>query len=204
MRPEILQSLSQLVVAIGLILAAVGGYGHFYFGKKVEQKKEIVAFEKLDSIPKVLESSGKKNTEKVLDAIKDVKESVDEINYSDGSNVNEITYPGKGEFGINILDRNSRQFSSGKYSMHAILPKGQKLVVKISGTGWGFNVFQPIGGWLDYDVIIDNRKTTRKFKSMRYGIIDFDFRLLEEHGGFEITVFENNSDKPKWNKKINW
>lgn len=37
---QLLQSLSQLVILVGGIMLALGGFGAFYFEKKVEQEKE--------------------------------------------------------------------------------------------------------------------------------------------------------------------
>jgi hypothetical protein len=37
------QSLSQVVVAVGLLLAALGGYGAYFFGKRVDREKEARA-----------------------------------------------------------------------------------------------------------------------------------------------------------------
>jgi hypothetical protein len=37
------QTLSQVVVAVGLFLTALGGYGAYYFGKRVDREKEVRA-----------------------------------------------------------------------------------------------------------------------------------------------------------------
>lgn len=37
---QILQTLSQITIAAGLMLTALGGYGAFHYGKKIEEEKE--------------------------------------------------------------------------------------------------------------------------------------------------------------------
>ncbi|WP_159523919.1 hypothetical protein [Sunxiuqinia indica] len=87
MKPEILQTISQIVVFLGIILTAIGGYGHFHYGKKIEKNREITIDTKLDSIPSSINANNKENTDKVLDAIGEVKLSIDEIAATDGSNI---------------------------------------------------------------------------------------------------------------------
>lgn len=40
MRTEILQMLSSAIVALGIVLTALGGFGQHYFGKQVERERE--------------------------------------------------------------------------------------------------------------------------------------------------------------------
>jgi len=202
MRPEFLQTLSQIVVFVGLVLAAIGGYGHFHYGKKIEQKREVVIDSKLDSIPLSINSTSNQNTDKVLGAIKDVKQTVDEIASSDGSNIKEISYPSTGEFGSNILDKNTHKYKVGTYSMKALMPKNQELTVKISGTKWGFPAFQSLPGWkhFDYESTADN-KSSIKFKTIKFGSVDLEFYLTGTDE-IEIFIYENNSKTPTWEKKI--
>lgn len=49
-----LQTIAQLVVAFGLILSAIGGYGVFYFGRKIDEKKisSQILLNKNDSLSK--------------------------------------------------------------------------------------------------------------------------------------------------------
>ena len=202
MRPEILQTLSQIVVFVGIVLTAIGGFGHFHYGKKIEQKREVVIDSKLDSIPLSINSTSNQNTEKILGAIKDVKQTVDEISASDGSNLKEISYPSSGEFGSNILDKNTHKFKVGTYSMKAIIPKNQELTVKISGKKWGFPVSQSLPGWkhFDYESTADN-KSSRKFKTVKFGSVDLEFYLMGTDE-IEILFYENNAKTPTWEKRI--
>jgi len=201
MRPELLQTLSQITVFIGIILTAIGGYGHFHYGKIVEKKREIIVDSKLDSIPKRVISADNQNTDKVLVAIKAVKQTVDEIAASDGSNIKEISYPRSGEFGANILDRNITRYKVGTYSMRAEIPKNQEVIVKVSGTKWAFPVYQSIPGWRHFDLETEGSKTIRKFKTLKGGILDLEmmFTGVDE---IELSVFENGSKVPSWEKTI--
>lgn len=201
MRPEFLQTLSQIVVFVGILLTAIGGYGHFHYGKKMEQKREVVIDSKLDSIPVSINSTSNQNTDKVLFAIKDVKQTVDEIASSDGSNIKEISYPRSGEFGINILDRKITKYIVGTYSMRVEVPKKQEVIVKVSGTNWVFPAFQSIPGWRDFDYEKEGTKTIRKFKTLRGGSLDFDIRFTAADE-IELTVFENGSKEPSWKRTI--
>lgn len=45
MRPENLQNICNLLILIGLIFTALGGYGTYHFGKKVEQKNDSLIVE---------------------------------------------------------------------------------------------------------------------------------------------------------------
>jgi len=201
MRPEILQTLSQIVVFVGIILTAIGGYGHFHYGKKIEQKREIVVDSKLDSIPRSINSTSNQNTDKVLGAIKAVKQTVDEIAASDGSNIEEIIYPSSGKFGTNILDRNKTIYKVGTHSMRVEIPKNQEVIVMVSGTKWAFPVYQSIPGWRHFDLETEGSKTIRKFMTLKGGILDLEmmFTGLDE---IELSVFENGSKVPSWEKII--
>lgn len=202
MRPEILQALSQIAIFIGTLLTALGGYGHYHYGKKIEQKREIVIDSQLDSIPRSINATNSQNTDKVLVAIRDVKQTVDEIASSDGSNIKEISYPSSGKFGINVLDKNTYKYTIGTYSMKALIPKNQELTVKISGTKWGFPAFQSLSGWkhFDYESTLDN-KSSRKFKTLKFGSVDLEFYLTGTDE-IEIFIYENDSKTPSWEKKI--
>jgi hypothetical protein len=219
MRPEILQNLSQIFIFIGILLTAIGGYGHFHYGNKIEQKRGIVIDEKLNNIPLNINSTSDKNTvkiitavknskqqaidnsDKVLIAIKDVKQTVDEIASSDGSNIKEISYPSSGEFGINILDKNIIKYKVGTYSMRVEMPKNQEIIVKISGKNWVFPAFQSIPGWRHFDYETEDTKTIRKFKTLKAGSLDFDMRFTGADV-IELLVFENESKVPTWQKTI--
>ena len=201
MRPEYLQTLSQIVVLIGIVLTAIGGYGHFHYGKQIEQKREVVIDRKLDGIPLSINSTSNQNTDKVLGAIKDVKQTVDDIASYDGSNIKEISYPSSGEFGINILDKSITRYKVGTYSMCVEVPKKQEVIVKVSGTEWAFPAFQSIPGWRDFDYEQEGTKIARKFKTLKAGTLDLDMRFI---GADEIVllIFENGSKVPSWQKTI--
>lgn len=201
MRPEIMQNIAQLAVCFGIILTALGGYGHFYYGKKIDSDKEIEINQKLEDIPNKVNDHSDKNTDKVLDAIEDVKLSVEEIASTDGSNLHEITYPKDGEFGLNILDKNTVKCDDGSFSMKALVPKGQEITVKISGEKWGFPLFQSLSGWKFYDREVKGKEMSRKFKTVKYGSVDFEI-YLRGADNVKITVYENNSSNVSWQKTI--
>lgn len=201
MRPESLQTLSQITVSVGIILTAIGGYGYSHYGKIIEQKREIIVDNQLESIPKSVISAGNQNTDKVLGAISAVKQTVDEIAASDGSNIKKISYPDAGEFGTNILDRNITRYKVGTHSMRVEIPKNQEVIVKVSGTKWGFPVYQSIPGWSYFDLETEGSKTIRKFKTLKGGILDLEmmFTGVDE---IKLSVFENGSKVPSWKKTI--
>ncbi|MUP40025.1 hypothetical protein [Labilibaculum euxinus] len=201
MKPEILQTVYQLVLAGGIIFTALGGYGYFHYSKMIEKNREVTVDTKLDNIPQSINTNNNENTDKVLDAIEDVKLSIDEIAATDGSNIKALSYPPSGEFGTNILDKNSEQYSIGTHSMRAKIPKGQSVIVKVSGKNWSFPVFQSIPGWRHFDNQPDADNPSRKFKSVKAGIIDLEM-YLDNKGKIEISVFENGSELPSWEKKL--
>lgn len=43
MRPELMQTLSQGAIALGIVITAVGGWGAYYFGNKVQDAKDVQA-----------------------------------------------------------------------------------------------------------------------------------------------------------------
>lgn len=201
MKPEILQTLSQIAILLGVLISGFGTYGSYYFGKKVEQKKEIETYQKFEDIPQAINLKIDKNTDKVLDAIKDVKQSVDEIGAIDGSNIHEIGYPESGEFGLNILDKAVKEYNIGTYSMNALIPKNQHLTIKVVGKKWGFPAFQSAPGWKHFDYEENETKISRKFKTIKFGICDLEF-MLNGADEIEIFVFENKSVTPTWVKTI--
>jgi hypothetical protein len=201
MKPEILQTISQIVVFTGIILTALGGYGHFHYGKIIEKTREMTIDTKLYSIPQSISAENKGNTDKVLDAIKDVKLSIDEIAATDGSNIKLISYPSSGEFGTNILDKSTEHYNAGTHSMRVEIPKGQTITVRVSGKNWQFPVSQAIPGWRHFDLKTDSDKTIRKFKSVKAGIIDLEIYLVDK-GEIELSIFENGSEVPSWEKTL--
>ena len=190
MKPEILQTISQIIIVVGVILAGGGGFGAYYYGNKISQKREISTDKKLDNIPRSIISVSKENRDAVLKAIENVKLSIDEIAATDGSHIKKISYQKGGEFGTNILNRNIIKYKIGTHSMRVEIPKNQYVIVKISGKNWGFPVFQPIPGWEHYDYKKDGDKITRKFKSIKAGILDLKMYLTGK-GEIVLSVFEN-------------
>jgi hypothetical protein len=60
-----------------------------------------------------------------------------------------IIYPKSGNHGLNILDKEKTEYLTGAYSMHAILPKGTTLKVKIKGDfHWNFDAAANNTGWV--------------------------------------------------------
>lgn len=197
MKPEILQTLSQIVILIGIILTGLGGYGHFHYEKLTDKKREVSIDSKLDSIPQSIN----KNTDKVLDAIDKVELNIQKILETDGSKIQTINYPEIGVFGTNILDKKIHHFNVGTHSMRVEIPNGQSIIVKISGENWGFPAFQSIPGWKHYDHETEGNKTIRKFKTVKDGIIDLEI-YLTSRDEIELLIFENGSDIPNWKKTI--
>lgn len=121
-----------------------------------------------------------------------------------------IKYPEKGKYGINILDNVRTDYSTGIYSMKAILPEGTSLNVKILGEfHWYYSAFQSGTGWNPSDwSIVDNSRT---FSTTQTGEVDFQIRL--EHfensettnytNKIKIEVSENEATLPTWEKVIN-
>lgn len=128
-------------------------------------------------------------------------QAIDYITGSDGSNIKEISYPDSGEFGINILDKNIDKYTIGTYSMNALVPKNQEITVKISGINWGFPAFQAIPGWKTFDLMTTGNKISRRFKTVKFGIVDLEFYLTGKDK-IEILIYENNSKEPTWGKTI--
>lgn len=120
-----------------------------------------------------------------------------------------IKYPESGSHGINILDKNRTEYSTGTYSMKAVLPEGSALKVKIVGEyHWMYRAFQDNTGWSasDWNAI----EKSRTFTATRTGDIDFEmkfehFQNTEEYtypNKVEIFVCENDDILPTWSKTI--
>lgn len=175
--------------------------GDFVNGDKiVVNKKESkdLEYSKIDA-PKALIVTQNQTGDNTLN----VTQISDSYATSNGGNyIKEISYPRIGEFGINILDRDTNFNSAGTYSMAALIPKNQYVIVKVSGAfkDWGFPVFQSIPGWRTYDFKNSGDTISRKFKTVKYGTVDLELYL---HGGeIKITVYENNSETEVWRKTI--
>lgn len=122
-----------------------------------------------------------------------------------------IKYPETGMYGINILDKNRTEYSTGTYSMKAILPEGSKLNVKIKGQyHWMYRAFQTGTGWRVSDW--NDTDASRVFTALQTGEIDFEMKLQHHDGvdGFgqsyknqvEIFVYENEDVEPTWTKTV--
>lgn len=117
-----------------------------------------------------------------------------------------IKYPETGSHGINILDINKTEYTSGTYSMKAILPEGSNLRVKIMGKyNWMYPAFQDNTGWSRSDW--NDVEYSRIFTSTRTGEIDFEMKFsYNENDGsssqIEILVYENEDIEPTWTKSI--
>ena len=117
-----------------------------------------------------------------------------------------IKYPETGGHGFNILDKNKTEYTSGTYSMKAILPEGSNLRVKIMGKyNWMYPAIQDNTGWSRSDW--NDVEYSRIFTSTRTGEIDFEimFSYNENDGSssqIEILVFENEDVEPTWTKTI--
>ncbi|WP_159523887.1 hypothetical protein [Sunxiuqinia indica] len=112
-----------------------------------------------------------------------------------------INYPSSGEFGTNILDKSNKRYKIGTHSLRVEIPKGQTIVVKVSGENWQFPAFQSIPGWRHFDHETKDGKTIRKFKSVKAGIIDLEIYLVDK-GKTELSVYENGSELPSWEKTL--
>ena len=117
-----------------------------------------------------------------------------------------IKYPETGGHGFNILDKNKTEYTSGTYSMKAILPEGSNLRVKIMGKyNWMYPAIQDNTGWSRSDW--NDVEYSRIFTSTRTGEIDFEimFSYNENDGSssqIEILVYENEDVEPTWTKTI--
>lgn len=120
-----------------------------------------------------------------------------------------IKYPETGSHGLNILDKNKTEYSTGTYSMKAVLPEGSSLKVKIVGQHhWMYRAFQDNTGWSASDW--NSMENSRTFTSTRTGEIDFEMKFehyqnTEDYtytNKIEIFVYENDDKSPTWTKKI--
>lgn len=116
-----------------------------------------------------------------------------------------IFYPKIGRTGINILDKEKKEYPVGTYSMKAILSEGMKLKVKIIGNNWFFPFFQVTDpGWTYTSW--NSIELSRIFTSNRTGEIDFEiFFEISENDDLNKTkvfVYENDDAEPTWSKEI--
>jgi len=120
-----------------------------------------------------------------------------------------IKYPETGNFGPNILAKEKTEYTSGTYSMKAVLPEGTSLKVKIKGKfHWYYPAFQTETGWNPSDW--NNSDNSRTFTSTRTGEIDFKMMLesfqsdptITYTNKIDVQVYENSSAEPTWEKEI--
>jgi len=127
------------------------------------------------------------------------------INLTDFEFTGFIEYPETGKHGLNILDKGKTEYTTGTYSMKAVLPEGTSLKVKICGQNWFFPAFQENTGWEYSDW--NNTDNSRIFSSTKSGEIDFEI-LFESHqdstwsNKINLFVYENDDIEPTWNKEI--
>jgi len=119
-----------------------------------------------------------------------------------------IKYPETGKHGLNILDQEKTDYSTGTYSMIAIIPEGMTLRVNIKGEfHWYYPAFQSETGW---DRSSWNSDNSRDFYSLRSGEIDFKMMLesfdstasITYTNQIDILVYENGATEPTWTKVI--
>lgn len=115
-----------------------------------------------------------------------------------------IQYPPTGKHGLNILDREITEYTTGTYSMKAILPAGSSLKVRIGGSlNWMFKAFQEDTGWNAGD---SEANYSRTFTATRTGEIDFQIKFdnygEEEPVNMFVEVYENGETSPTWSKQI--
>ncbi len=111
-----------------------------------------------------------------------------------------ILYPAEGSHGLNLLDSTVSIYLPGHYSLHAIIPEGSKLKVKISGDiFWFFSPFQDNSGWMFSDW--NNSDNSRVFTSTRSGEVDFKIMLEnpeKRNQKIKLDVYENDDIDPTW------
>lgn len=119
-----------------------------------------------------------------------------------------IKYPETGKHGLNILDPEKTDYSTGTYSMIAIIPEGMTLRVKIKGEyHWYYPAFQSETGW---DRSSWNSDNSRDFYSLRSGEIDFKMMLesfdstasITYTNQIDVLMYENGATEPTWTKVI--
>lgn len=121
---------------------------------------------------------------------------------NDSIMIKEINYPSSGEYGINILNKSTIRYSSGTYSMNAMIPKNQNLTVEISSAmkNCGIPVFQSIPSWKTFDLKTKGDTISRKFKTVKFGIVDLEIYLYE--GEINLAIYENDSETVTWRKTL--
>ena len=193
---QFLQNISQIGVVVFSILALLSGYGSYYYGQKKEELKKVVNTPiEVISAPNALIATQNQIGNNTLN-VTHISDS-----FGDGKAINEISYPTTGEFGTNILDRNTHEYKEGTFSMRALIPEHQSLMLEISGTNWGFPAFQAMPGWRHFDARTIGETTSRKFKTVKFGNADLEF-CLTGVGEIKISVYENDNKTPTWEKTI--
>jgi len=126
------------------------------------------------------------------------------INVSKAVPSSSIQYPGAGNYGLNMLDKEKTIYAAGTYSMKAALSSGTTLKVKVSGKNWSLPELLENSGWIYSDLdVSDNSKV---FTATRTGEIDYKVKLESYPDSLSnvtnISVFENGALLPTWQKQI--
>ncbi|MEL4306722.1 hypothetical protein [Joostella sp. CR20] len=199
MTPEFLLRVCYALIFFSVILGGAATFGTYYYNDIIAKKDKSEINDKLDDIPSKVLDNNNQNTDKIINVLDGMNDTLQEIAETDGSNIKTLTYPSKGEYGLNILDRNKKIYSPGTYSMRVEIPKGQSVTVKVKGDNWSYPLFQSIPGWRSFDYNLSEK--SRKFKSIKPGIIDLEIHFTDA-SEIKIEVFENDSTKPNWEKEM--
>jgi hypothetical protein len=126
---------------------------------------------------------------------------VDQINNSMTLNGNgtesNYVYPSGGAYGANVLNIDNPNITSGNFSMHAIIPEGKSLRVKISGS-FAYVLNHPTDTDWTWVQSGGGTELTVDFSSTHSGVVDF--HLLINSAGVAIEVYENGDVTPTWTR----
>ncbi|TBN01305.1 choice-of-anchor D domain-containing protein [Hyunsoonleella flava] len=109
----------------------------------------------------------------------------------------DYVYPLNGLYGPNVLNLDNTNTSAGNFSMHAIIPSGKALKVKVSGSFSYVTGHSTDGDWTRVqsgggsNLIVE-------FTSTKDGNVDF--HLLINPAGVTIEVYENGDTTPTWTR----
>lgn len=106
-------------------------------------------------------------------------------------------YPETGAYGVNILNKENDFTPPGNFSMHAIIPEGKALRVKITGSFAYVGNNANIGDWT-WTQSGGGADLTMEFTSTHSGSVDF--WLLINPEGVSIEVYENGDTTPTWTR----
>ena len=106
-------------------------------------------------------------------------------------------YPAGGAYGANVLNRDNTNITSGNFSMHADIPDGKVLRVKITGS-FAYVLNHPTDSDWTWTQSGGGADLTVDFTSTHSGAVDF--HLLSNSGGVSIEVYENGDTTPTWTR----